>query len=106
MYIVLFPSQCLNLFFGYVFFVWQWLSYEYLNTVRARLLGEMDTCFDVKLNNLHNKQVDIMAAADLPGLFSGIYQEENKYGDRFSSDCSQWICSNVGSSQWVLFHWL
>lgn len=46
----------------------------------------MDTYFDVKWNNLHNKQVDFMAAANLPGLLLGIYQEENKYGDRFSLD--------------------
>lgn len=108
MHIVLFPSQCLNLFFGYVcLFVWQRLSSEDLNTIRVRQLGEMDICFDVKWNNLHNKQVDlVMATANLPGVLLGICQEENKYGDRFSLDYSLWICSNVGSRQWVPFHWL
>lgn len=66
----------------------------------------MDTCFDVKWNNLHNKQVDIKAAANLPGLLLGIYQEENKYEDRLGLNYSPWICSSVGSSQWVPSHWL
>lgn len=58
------------------------LSSEDLNNNRMRLLEEMDTCFVIKWDNLHNKQVDIKAAANLPGLLLGIYQEENKYEDR------------------------
>lgn len=44
-----------------------------------------------------------MAAVSRPGFLLGIYQEENKYGDRFSLDYSLWICSTAGSSQWVPF---
>lgn len=82
--IIFFPSQSLNLFLGYIcLFVWQRLSFEDLNNNSMSLLEETDTCFDVKWDNLHSKQVDIKAAANLPGLLLGIYQEENKYEDRF-----------------------